>query len=354
VRDDRCDVPAQSADALLCGDTGCRHHAASAGIRVNDAPMHKTGRSALRAMSDARGWPLGLRPAVALSAALLICCEPVYAGSTSGSLASATFINSAQANNNDGGAPSIYLGNDLSGGSMRGLIRFALPSTLNQRMVITSADFSLTTGALSGGSPTAATVSLQRLTENWGQGTGSGADPITGDFTYGQACTAGGATWNQPLCFGVPWATAGGTVNGTLSASASAPATSGSAVKWSSTGGTGMASDVQGWVNSPSSNYGWRLLSSTDATSGDVQRFFKSSQLNISFACKAGFLETSGTCTTCTTAAQSACVTSQPGNTCNDSGPPSTTYSCTCNNPAFVLGPGGTSCDDTIFMDGFD
>jgi hypothetical protein len=122
-------------------------------------------------------------------------------------------------------------------------------------------------------------------------------------------------------------------------------------VQW--TGG-GLPNDVAGWVASPNSNFGWLMVSSTESSTDMVQAFSRSSQLMLSYSCKPGFLETLNGCTTCTVAAQNACAVSAAGNTCNDSGPPSTTYSCTCNNPAFSLGPGGTSCTDVIFANGFE
>ena len=251
---------------------------------------------------------------------------------------SGTFINSARPDYNNGGASSLYLGEDFYGGFMRCLIRFDLPPSFTERTSISGATLSLTTGAPTGGNPAAATVYVQRLIESWGQGTGAGPDPITGDYTYGQLCSVGGAMWNQPFCSGVTWSTIGAGADATLSGSASSPATPASVVQWNA---AGMASDVQSWVDTPSSNHGWRLRSSSEGTLGAVQRFFNP-QLSISYGCKNGFEEIAGSCTTCTAAAESACVTSQADNDCNDSGPPSTTYSCTCNNPAYVGGPGGT------------
>lgn len=277
-----------------------------------------------------------------LCVVLLPCCAIIArADSTIGAYDKGTFINSGQANNNSGGASLIYLGQDLENGHMRGLIHFNLPASLTSRNAITGVTVNMTTSSLFFGPPTAANVSLYRLTENWGQGNGSGMDPITFDYTYGSTCTVGGATWNQPFCAGIPWVSAGGSIAG-LSASAAAPGSGGSAVQWN---GTGLASDVQGWVDG-SSNYGWLLYSSTEGTPGAVQAFTKNPQLNISYSCKSGFLDTGSGCTTCTVAAQSACVTGEAGNTCNDSGPPSTTYSCTCGNAAYTADPTDTNCVD--------
>jgi hypothetical protein len=118
------------------------------------------------------------------------------------------------------------------------------------------------------------------------------------------------------------------------------PATSGTLVTWNST--SSLISDVQGWLDSSTSNYGWRLYSSTETTYDSMQPFSKSGQLNISFSCKSGFLDTGTSCSACTTAAKAACVISQAGNTCVDPGPPSG-YHCSCGNPAYT-GTGTGSC----------
>jgi plastocyanin len=265
------------------------------------------------------------------------------AGSANGTYAAGTFINSAYPDNNNGGVAAIDIGNDFSDGSMRGLVRFNLPAALNERASITGATLTMTvTSVPPDGSAAAATVAVERLTENWGQGNGAGAQAF-GSYTAGSACTGSGATWNKPLCSGAAWATAGGSVAGVVSASAFVSATPGTTVQWNA---AGMASDVQAWADDATSNHGWRLRSSTEASFDLMQAFSKAPQLVVTYSCKSGFLETASGCTTCTTSAKAACVISQAGNACLDSGPPSTTYSCSCNNAAYATGPGGTSCVD--------
>jgi hypothetical protein len=275
--------------------------------------------------------------------ALTCCASAARAGSANGSFAAGTFINSAYPDNNNGGVTAICIGNDFSAGSLRGLVRFTLPAALNERVTSTGATLKMTTTAVPpDGTAAAATVSVERLTENWGQGNGAGAQ-ASGSYTAGSSCTGIGATWNKPLCTGAAWTTAGGSVAASVSASTSVPATSGSLVQWNA---AGIASDVQLWADDATSNHGWRLRSSTEATYDMMQAFTRSPQLTATYACKAGFQETVSGCTTCTNTAKAACVTSQPGNACNDSGPPSTSYSCTCGNAAYALGPGSTSCVD--------
>jgi MYXO-CTERM domain-containing protein len=114
--------------------------------------------------------------------------------------------------------------------------------------------------------------------------------------------------------------------------------------------GTNLSCDVQSWIDSGNA-FGW-LIASSGTSPGQAQKFYSKEAgttpptLAFTFACKAGFKDLGSSCTTCTDAANAACVTTHVGNSCNDSGPPSTTYSCNCDlsvyrssgTPACVIG----------------
>ncbi|HVY39724.1 MAG TPA: DNRLRE domain-containing protein [Polyangia bacterium] len=217
-----------------------------------------------------------------------------------------TFINSAAADNNDGASPSLYTGHNGMGGTMRALVRFAIPSDWKGRVMVTRAVLAAITRGTGNAEttvPTAATEALQAVTTAWTEGTGFG--DMTTMNTVGQACGTSGATWNQPNCAGgTPWS--GGSVAATVSGAASAPAMIEATVTWDSAtdGNAGMLADVQGWIDVPGANQGWRLSSSTeDATSGEAQRFYsrevagKGPTLTVTATCRAGFVEVDGGCT---------------------------------------------------------
>ena len=284
--------------------------------------------------------------------AMCLCCAtvPVRAGSLSSTQCSDTFLNNVHASNNNGGAPTFFTGESGENGIMRALIRCDLPAGIDARVQVAQVTLTLTTAGLgSTGTtpPTAAIESLRAVTEAWGEGDKAGLTTTT--YTVGQPCTAGEATWNQRQCSIANWATAGGTVSGTLSASASSPASIGSSVTFTGVS-CGIVDDVMNWIAAPSSNFGWRISSSTEGASAQAQRFNSSEAssgrpvLAVTYGCKAGFEDTGTGCTACTTAAKAACVTSQAGNACVDPGAPSS-YSCTCGNPAYT-GTGTQSCTD--------
>ena len=282
-----------------------------------------------------------------VSLALLVPAAAAYAGSVSTVQCSDTFINSFYPNNNNGGSTSFFTGESGEGGVMRALVKCDLPAGINERVTVTQAMFTVTTAGLGPTgtiAPAAATESLFALTEGWGEGDKAGKTPMT--FTVGQPCTLGEASWIQRQCGMANWITAGGTAT-TLSATASSPASIGSSVTFS---GSGLVADVQNWATTPASNYGWRMSSSTEVTLGQAQRFASKDSgagmpaLGITFTCKPGFQDTGASCSACTNSAQAACVSSQAGNFCVDDGPPST-YSCSCNNPAYI-GTGTAMCTD--------
>ena len=302
---------------------------------------------------DLRGWfccGIGRRLACAACLGTWLGFSAVFAhaGSVSTTQCVDTFINSAHAGNNNGGDTTFFTGESGDMGLMRALIRCDLPAGIDARTTPTQVTLTLTTaglGTTGTTNPTAATEILRAVTEAWGEGNKVGATAMT--YTVGQACTAGEATWNQRQCAIANWTTAGGTVSATASATANSPATIGASVAFTSSSG-GMINDLQNWIATPSSNYGWRISSSTEGMVAEAQRFDASEgapqpTLEVKYFCNSGFDDTGTGCTACTAAAQAACVTSQPGNSCVDPGAPSG-YSCSCG-PGYT-GTGTTSCTD--------
>jgi hypothetical protein len=215
-----------------------------------------------------------------------------------------TFINSASPDNNNGASPSIYTGENGQTGLMRGLIMFALPGALQGQVTVSRVTLTLVTQGTGTGDlnpPTAATESLQAVTVAWSEGAGFGSGMTAN--TVGQACGTTGATWDQPNCIGgSPWT--GGSVSATVSGTASVPAALDTAVTWDSAtdGNAGMVADVQAWIDSPDTNQGWRISSSTEGMSAQAQRFYSREgaghgpSLSVTLACRVGLVEIDGGC----------------------------------------------------------
>jgi hypothetical protein len=218
-----------------------------------------------------------------------------------------TFINSINPNNNNGASLSFFTGTDGHNGNMHGLLRFGLPAGLQGRATVSAVALTLTVHALGDGTAgTPAVESLRAVTEAWVQGNGIGNAVMS--FTVGQTCggTVVGATWNDPSCAtGIGWATPGGTVVATVSGQAD---TTGIPVDgqlvWSSAAPANaqMVADVQGWLDSPAGNHGWRISSSTEGIGNEAQRFYSTEAgtsaptLSVTYACKAGFVASGNDC----------------------------------------------------------
>jgi hypothetical protein len=217
-----------------------------------------------------------------------------------------TFVNQGNPVNNNGASLSFFTGTDGHGGVMRGLVRFALPASLQGRVTVTGAQLTLTVTALGDGTAgAAATETLQAVTQAWAQGNGIGDVPSS--FTVGQPCggSVSGATWNQPNCsLAGNWTTPGGTVAAAVSGQASTSGVPvGGQIVWTSAANAQMTQDVQGWIDAPTSNNGWRIASSTEGLTAQVQRFASAEagtaaapSLSVTYACKPGFVPSGNDC----------------------------------------------------------
>lgn len=107
---------------------------------------------------------------------------------------------------------------------------------------------------------------LHRLTADWGEGTSSST---TGQ---GAPATPGDATWNHRFFPRQFWTTPGGDFVAAPSATKIAD-DPGTTVTWSS---ATMIADVQGWLDSPATNFGWVLIGNEAATT--TARLFGSSE----------------------------------------------------------------------------
>ena len=141
----------------------------------------------------------------------------------------------------------IFVGrtNQAAGSAIRrALMEFDF-SSIPSAATITSATLSLTVGNTHGA---AQSMSLFRVTQDWGEGTSSGSGS-------GGAATTGDATWIHTFFNSKTWNSPGGDFVGTPSATTAVSGFTGQS--WSS---AQMASDIQAWKANPSTNFGWILI----------------------------------------------------------------------------------------------
>lgn len=155
----------------------------------------------------------------------------------------------------NGAGVFMFAGENNNGEIRRGLVRFDV-SAIPAGAVIQSAAVTLTLSKSAGGD---ATVSLHRVSADWGEGTSDASAEEGG----GAAATTGDATWIHRFSATSTWTSAGGD----FAASASASRTVGStlaAYAWTST--NELVADVQLWVDTPGNNFGWLVKGAEGGT----------------------------------------------------------------------------------------
>jgi hypothetical protein len=207
-------------------------------------------------------------------------------------------IFSESPNNSDGASYDLFTGrtNQSGGAYRRSLIYFDL-SALPSGAVIDSVSLTM---VMSGGSPSGLgaggdfpqgytgpiPISLDRMLTNWGAGSsgtgmgnggsvapGTGGPPGgSGGASHGFPATPGDATWTYAFYNTTTWTTPGGDYVATPSATQSANINP-QYLTWSS---AGLVSDVQGWVNNPTTNFGWMIVG--DESTNGTSRLFVSSE----------------------------------------------------------------------------
>lgn len=149
----------------------------------------------------------------------------------------------------------------VNGGSTlrRGALRFDF-SSIPPGSTVTSVTLRMYCSAvgLTGNYP----IALKRFTKSWGEGPsvafgGGGADSLPPDVT-----------WIHRFYPNTPWATAGGEFVSTASATRNVANVG--YYTWATT--PALVADVQGWINNPSTNFGW-CVQGNEVTLQSVKRF---------------------------------------------------------------------------------
>jgi hypothetical protein len=154
--------------------------------------------------------------------------------------------------NSNGAGDSFFSGRTGTGIRQRGVLAFPVAAGVPAGSTITSATLTVTLLRASPNNLNPQTHALHRLLADWGEGgssafAGTGAAPQPGD-----------ATWTHTFFPAQFWVAAGGDFDPAPSAAASIGVDPDTAYTWSST--PGMVADVQGWLDSPATNFGWLVL----------------------------------------------------------------------------------------------
>jgi len=109
---------------------------------------------------------------------------------------------------------------------------------------------------------------LHAVLQDWGEGVGSAVSfSQTGD-----PANPGEATWNNRLHPSTAWSAPGGAADVDYVGAASATTFMNDVGPYTFGSSAGMISDVQSWVNTPSANFGWMLISQSEGTAYTARR----------------------------------------------------------------------------------
>ncbi len=168
----------------------------------------------------------------------------------------------SESTNSGGGTNGIFAGRNNNGDVRRALLRADLGDIpAGSTIVSVTLDLSVNNAP---NTNTPNTYELHALTADWGEGT------VVGAMGGGQggAANPGDATWTSNVNGTSTWTTAGGDYNATVSASATSGA-SGTVTSWID---GGLIADVQGWIDTPASNFGWIIIG-PETTNQRLRRF---------------------------------------------------------------------------------
>lgn len=172
-------------------------------------------------------------------------------------------------NNSNGAGDNIFAGKNAAGAARRAFLAFDIAAVVPTNAIVDSVSLQLSmsrTNLFAGAQP----VSLHRTLADWGEG----ASDALGNEGQGAPAATNDVTWAYQFFNTVSWSTPGGVFVST--ASATQLVNDIGLYTWKS---AAMRDDVQGWVNSPATNFGWALLGN-EAAASTAKRFDSSEDLS--------------------------------------------------------------------------
>jgi len=179
--------------------------------------------------------------------------------------------------NSNGAGPALFAGTNGMNSPRRGLIGFDIAGNIPAGATIDSVQLTLFlaqvagSGAGGSGDPTPRTIELHALTADWGEGT-TGSGSGVGGSGQGFPANPGDATWNARLFPATLWTTPGGDFSASASASALVTNVVNAPYVWLTT--STLVNDVHGWLDNPSSNFGWAVINAEETTPTDFRAFY--------------------------------------------------------------------------------
>ena len=147
----------------------------------------------------------------------------------------------------NGSGDYLFVGRS-NGLSQRALVFFDIAGSIPDGSTIESVSLTMNVSSSQAGTDN---VSLHRLLADWGEG-----DSVDGEEGRGATATRGDATWIHSFSSDTMWENPGGDFTSIASADLGVGGIGN--YTWTST--PDMIGDVQGWLDDPSTNFGWILI----------------------------------------------------------------------------------------------
>ena len=184
-------------------------------------------------------------------------------------------------NNSNGGGPCFFVGTDGNSSPHRALISFSLAG-IPAGATISGVQLNLTLAQVAGSGgggggmiAHTATIGLFDLTHSWGEGTVESDAFGIGGTGQGDTANPGDATWNDAFAQQTPWHAPGGDHASSASSTLFLDSNvAGTPYSWLST--PQLVADVQGWLDNPSTNFGWELINADETSQRTFFAFFSS------------------------------------------------------------------------------
>ncbi|MBI5471841.1 MAG: T9SS type A sorting domain-containing protein [Ignavibacteriae bacterium] len=174
-----------------------------------------------------------------------------------------TLYEDAAGATSNGAGDNFFVGrtNQAANSIRRGLVWFNLVGSVPANATIGSVTLTLSMSRSNSGDQT---LSVHRVLAAWGEGTSN----ANGNEGGGAPATTNDATWLHRLFNTALWSTPGGSFASTPSASLAVGGVG--SYTWGTT--ATLVSDVQGWLNNPSNNFGWVIIGN-EAAGATSKRF---------------------------------------------------------------------------------
>jgi PEP-CTERM motif len=175
-------------------------------------------------------------------------------------------------NTNSNALGNLFAGQNAQNRTRRALLQFDIAANIPAGALIQSVSLELYQLKHASAS-LVETFELYPVLSAWGEGTSSS----TGGG--GAAATTNDATWTHRLFSNSLWITPGGDV-GAISGSGTIGIADDTSYAFNSQ--AGMVADVQNWLNSPSTNFGWLLRATNESNPSTAREFASGENLTAS------------------------------------------------------------------------